>query len=175
LRRLRIAIAGFGCAAAIWAYSVVPRTRNSPPWYLRSALDEHSAFTLLTLDPVRETGLPPKDMFGPWPVIGVATLARPQGAALREVLAASVARRWQDYPSCFEPRHALRRTVGPAWSQFLVCFECAQMETKLGLGPFVLARDHVVLSVDRRELFNRLAASYGLPVAPPVAGPRSRG
>jgi hypothetical protein len=131
-----------------------------------AALDAAEQFTLYSVDG-REfaPGKEPKaeEKFHGHPVLGKVEVVDPDRrkeivAALREGLAS-----WDATPSkCFVPRHAIRAVARGRTVDYVICFECSQLEVHDGGS-----RSVKTVGREPQEVFNRHLREAGVPLAPP--------
>lgn len=91
------------------------------------ALDSADRYELLSLDPA-PVDEPSPELFRGRRILGSVVISDPAARSrLSNSLRGSVVYAWQ-VPRCFSPRHAIRVTHGAKVTDFLICFECRQVE-----------------------------------------------
>ena len=102
---------------------------NQLPETAYQAIMSDSALTLISLDPDPLQAPTNEQTFGGYRVLGQTTVS---DAALRRRLADTLRRglgTWRyTYPSCFNPRHGLRAVLGDRTYEFVICFECGELQ-----------------------------------------------
>jgi len=160
-KRIRWFVGGAALVAASlvgwWAV-----TRSKPP-----GLGEPAEMTLFSIDGVRDRGgpLPPGESFHGYPVLGKVEVTDPVGR--REVataLRAGLSER-EMARACFWPRHGVRVTEGGRTADYLICFECCQLEVYDGGSKKVWTTGR-----SPQGALNRYLTAAGLPLAPGMAG-----
>jgi hypothetical protein len=117
---------------AVAAGARADKKENKIPDDLRSMLEKADQFELLSLDP-RPQQEKPKDDFHGWKVLGKTTV---KDADVRQKLVAAlkkgVAENTGIVAACFNPRHGIRVTVDGKTADFVICFECYQVQVFVG-------------------------------------------
>lgn len=140
MRFLRILIVLFASGAAAFAKN--PQTTNdtAATRALRNIEAARSGMVLYSINPEkiwREKGVAPdRKYFCGYRVIGSAEIASAQERALVLNAFAKSVFAFVDgeyLAGCFAPRHGMRLVIDGRTIDFLICFECAQVEAK-GFG-----------------------------------------
>jgi hypothetical protein len=96
-------------------------------------LHKAAEIEVLSLDPSEGEDNKAGDAFHGWKVLGKTTV---QEKAVRKKIAAAVARGVALAPKlaakCFEPRHGIRATYRGTTVDFVICYECSQIEVYYG-------------------------------------------
>ena len=123
-----VAVAAFAAALA-FAAGPAPDEGKLPD-AARTALEKADQIDVLSLDPQGgETG---KDAFHEYKVLNKATVK--DATALKEI-AAAVEKGVADggpIAKCFEPRHGLHVVCKDKTYDFLICYQCSQIEVFAG-------------------------------------------
>ena len=144
-----IAVAGVG----IFAYL---RWRGMPrvAW---SALNDADRYELLSLEPY-----PPKPDYYGREVLGRTIVGDP---AIRErlnrALQSGVRESDGTSMSCFDPRHGIRVTRAGMTTDFVICFECRQVEVWRGDERIA----YFLVSDSPKAVFDEVLKSAGVPLA----------
>jgi hypothetical protein len=105
---------------------------NKIPDDLRTILEKAEQFELLSLSPERLQEKP-KDAFHDWKVLGKTTV---KSAETRDQLVTAfkkgVAANKGIVAACFNPRHGIRVTADGKTTDFVICFECFQVQVFVG-------------------------------------------
>lgn len=105
---------------------------NKIPDELRALLEKAEQFELLSLSPDRPREKP-KDAFHGWKVLGKTTV---KDAEARNKLVAAFKKGVTDnkgiVAACFNPRHGIRVTHDGKTADFVICFECFQVQVFVG-------------------------------------------
>src|SRR5437879_2356806 len=143
-------------------------------WWCQDALSiptEPEQLVLYSIDGRKppETRKPesPDWLYG-FPVLGKVEITSP--TERREIMRAL---RWSvaehtpgSMNACFWPRHAIRVVVGGRTADYVICFECRQLELRHGES-----RQLIGMTRSPRSLFNRVLRDAGIPIVPsPVDG-----
>src|SRR5215470_6841582 len=98
------------------------------PAKLLALLEKGEQFELLSLSPDRPKEKP-KDAFHGWEVLGRTTV---KNAEARKTLVAAFNKGVEDnkgiVAACFNPRHGIRVTHDGKTADFVICFECYQVQ-----------------------------------------------
>jgi hypothetical protein len=128
-------------------------------------LDDSDRYELFSLYPyLRESGSPVGNgEFHKHPILGSVLIVDPKtrielNSALRSGIHASVGLE----AACFDPRHGIRVTRGKTVTDFLICFECEQVE--VWRDGTMIARMHTTGSP--QPVFDRVLQSASVPLAP---------
>ena len=100
--------------------------------------------TLLSLYPDDlDENLPPDVLalprFHGYPVLGQVVATPDERRAILEAVTSGVARNYGDAAACFEPRHGLVIANGLRSGDFVICFQCWQMEIHESFLPHTWA------------------------------------
>ena len=131
-RRRKILIAVSACI--VIAVAFVLWTRRLPR-VASEALDGADQYELLSLEPERPVppASPGSDMFHGHRVLGGTAVC---DQATRRKLADALRRGAESIlafrPACFNPRHGIRATRAGRTTDFVICFECEQVEVWSG-------------------------------------------
>jgi hypothetical protein len=129
------------------------------------ALDDADRFELFSLDPSMRgwPATPGQSLFNGYRVLGSTIVSDPQtrteiGAALKAGIRDSNG----DEAACFDPRHGIRVTHGATVTDFIVCFECLQVEVWRG-GKKIA---HLSITASTAPVFDQVLESSRVPLAP---------
>lgn len=123
-------------------------------------------FTLYSIDgnsypPLEE---PPADSpkFHRWPILGEADIAHADlRNELMDALAKGISESDGGMAKCFNPRHGLRIVENGQTTEYLICFECLQVQIYRG-GEM----DHELTSESPKDTFNRAVRNANMTLAP---------
>jgi hypothetical protein len=105
---------------------------NKIPDELQAILEKAEQFELLSLSPDRPQEKP-RDAFHDWKILGKTTV---KDAEARQKLVAAFKKGVEDNKgiaaACFNPRHGIRVTHDGKTSDFVICFECYQVQVFVG-------------------------------------------
>jgi len=102
---------------------------NSMPPAAAKVLKEATAFELLSLDPGRRENKSDADALHGWKILGTAAIKDADTRAkLISRFAAGVAENDGTVAACFNPRHAIKLTYDGKTHDFIICFECYQVQ-----------------------------------------------
>jgi hypothetical protein len=121
------------CAVGACSTETAHNTNFIPP-ELHAALRTAEQFELLSLDPDRQE-VEPSEAFHGWKVLGTTTVTE---AAVREELIAALENGVRNAfvpAECFIPRHGIRLTSGGVTTDFVICFQCAQVQAFVADKP----------------------------------------
>ena len=125
-RRLRWLV--IGCfLSAVGVVVLLWLTRAAIPYRAARALHHADQYELLSLFPISTSG-GTKPQFHRHNILGQASITDP---AIRKRLNAALeggAKQGNDPYLCFNPRHGIRVTRGSDVTDFVICFECHQVE-----------------------------------------------
>jgi hypothetical protein len=129
-----------------------------------AALEGAQTFELLSLSP-EHLSEPPADAFHRWKVLGTTKVTDPAVrtrliSALKQGVAENVDGM---VASCFNPRHGLRITANGQTTDFVICFECLQVEMHAG----GVKSSFLTMSSPQPE-FDQVLKSAGIPLAKPA-------
>ncbi len=116
--------------AAMPAFTAVARAEDKLPDAARTALEKTDQIEVLSLDPQGgETG---KDAFHEYKVLARATVK--EADARKEIAAAVEKGVGEGGPiaKCFEPRHGLHVVYQDKTYDFLICYQCSQIQIFMG-------------------------------------------
>lgn len=133
--------------------------RNIIPEESRVILEHADQFELLSLNPKLQEG-PPERNFHGYLVLG-KTLIR-DAEVKKHIVSAferGVAENEGVVAACFNPRHGIRANYGGRTSDFVICFECRQVQA---FGP---VNSEFLISASPQQLFDQIlrAANVLLP------------
>jgi hypothetical protein len=98
------------------------------PRVASKTLDRAETYELLSLSPERADAATP-GLFHGFRVLGQTTITdRGTQARLNHALARGVESLFTNRPRCFNPRHGIRATVAGQTTDFVICFECEQVQ-----------------------------------------------
>src|SRR5829696_4569024 len=134
---------------------------NKIPEGARAALEEADRFELLSVVPDRQPDRPEDDFHG-WTVLGrtpvtdadtrsALVTALKKGAGENDGIAAN----------CFNPRHGIRATRGDQMVDFVICFECLQVQVYAGAGR----AGGFLTTASPQPAFDRVLREAGVPLA----------
>ena len=110
------------------ADSKIPEPDSKIPERPRAALEKADQFELLSIDPDRQQEKP-KDDFHGWKVLGRTQI---KDADTRKKLVAALQKGVGEndgtVANCFNPRHGIRATHEGKTMDFVICFECLQVQ-----------------------------------------------
>lgn len=102
---------------------------NSLPPAAAKVLQDATAFELLSLDPDRRENKSDTDGLHGWRVLGTTSIKDSDTKAkLISRFGAGVAENDGTVAACFNPRHALKVTHDGKTHEFIICFECYQVQ-----------------------------------------------
>ena len=105
---------------------------NKIPDELRAILEKAESFELLSLSPDRQKEKS-KDDFHGWKVLGKTTV---KDVDVRKKLVAAFEKGVEEndgtVAACFNPRHGIRVTHDGKTADFVICFECFQVQALVG-------------------------------------------
>jgi hypothetical protein len=138
--------------------------KNKMPDDLRAVLESADQFELLSLSPDRLEEKP-KDGFHGWKVLGKTTV---QDAETRKKLVAALQKGVEENTGiaagCFNPRHGIRVTRDGQATDFVICFECLQVEVYSG----ETARRGFLVTNSPQPAFDAVLKEAKLPLAEPA-------
>jgi hypothetical protein len=123
-------------------------------------LEHADHFELLSLDPRLQLNAADGDFHG-YRVLGTAVIG---DAESRQKLVSAFKRAVAEKPgaiaACFNPRHGIRASKHGEQADFVICFECRQVQVSYGQthGEFLI-------NYSARALFDSVLQSHGLPLA----------
>lgn len=130
------------------------------PYAARQALENGEEFELLSLEPtiLRKDG---KDAFHRWKILGRMQITNQtaRSAIVREFVSGVGYR--APY-NCFDPRHAIRVTWKGVTHDFVICFECQQVEWFRGADE----SKWILINGDPEPPFDSILRRNGIPLAP---------
>ena len=157
VRPMRLAIITLLATAAY-----VLATDSDVPTAIESLADSPSRVVLYSLDPGRPNeSLPPDALFHAHNVRGHANItdAAEQRALLRALAAGTREAKPDVINACFNPRHGLRVERGSYAAEFLICFECLQVQA-CGFQP----TDFFVTTAAPQKVFDDSLRGHNLPL-----------
>jgi hypothetical protein len=127
----------------------------------RTALEKADQMELLSTDPASQQEKP-KDDFHGWKVLGRTQI---KDADTRKKLVAALKKGVGENDgmaaACFHPRHGIRATQGSKTTDFVICFECFQVQVYAGEK-----RDGSFLTTDSPQpVFDQVLREAGVPLA----------
>jgi hypothetical protein len=130
-----------------------------------NALDDADRFELFSLDPSMTGWIPApgRSEFHNHAVLGSTDiLDRATQMELRNALKAGIRESGGEEAACFDPRHGIRVTHGSAVTDFVICFECEQVEVwRDGARITTLPTTH-----SPQPIFDRVLQNAHVPLAP---------
>jgi Aspartic acid proteinase inhibitor len=137
-------------------------TRKKMSAATTGVLEKAGSLELLSLEPNRRNNV--KDGFHGWRVLGKTVV---KDKKTREQLAAAVVMGVADNEglaaACFNPRHGIRVTAAGKTVDFVICFECLQMQVFLGTDR----SEDLLIAASPQALFDKVLHSAGVPLAKP--------
>ena len=134
---------------------------DAVPKELQTLLESADELQLFSLRPSRVEG-DSKEAFHGWEVLGRMTLA--DDKQRKEILAAfkkGVEESDGKVAACFQPRHGIRAIRGEKTVDFVICFECLQVQVFAGAKQ---ERGFLITS-SPQVIFDRVLASAKVPLA----------
>jgi hypothetical protein len=134
-----------------------------------AGLDTPEQLTLYSIDGrYFEPGQEPKaqEKFHGYPVLGKVEIA--DGDKRKEIVAAlkeGLARSDGTRAACFWPRHAIRAVERGQTIDYVICFECYQLEAHAGGSKSMKP-----ITREPQPVFNKHLKETGIPLAPGMAG-----
>lgn len=128
-RKIELVI-GAGCliAAVIALWPRMPRVASD-------ALETANQYELLSLDPERPE-VPSPDLYHGYRVLGrTVVVDSATRQRLNRALRGGVESVFANRPRCFNPRHGIRVTRAGQVMEFVICFECQQVQVWNGSQP----------------------------------------
>jgi hypothetical protein len=107
---------------------------NKIPSDLQTALEKAEQFELLSISPDRLKEKP-ADAFHGWKVLGKTTVKDAVRQKLVTDFKKGVEANKGIVAACFNPRHGIRVTHGGKTADFVICFECYQVQAYVGDKP----------------------------------------
>jgi hypothetical protein len=130
------------------------------PAQARDALTKANRFELFSLDPNQKREKPGEGFHG-WEVLGTTAV---EDAGIRQKIVAALEKGVQENQGvaaeCFNPRHGIRATRGDQTTDFVICFECLQVEVYVGdkrTNSFLVSRSP-------QPLFDKILRDAGVPL-----------
>jgi hypothetical protein len=151
----------FAALAAV--LGCAPRQQNSHPLpgAAQTALEQAEKIEVLSLNPAEDEKYR-ADGFHGWPILGRTTVQDgPTRKALVAAVFEGVAHSDGTMYHCFEPRHGLRLTHDGKTYDFVICFECVQMEVYAGDGN----RTGVATTGAAHATLDQILKDAGVPLA----------
>ena len=108
-----------------------PSRKNELPTEVALVLHAPDKGTLYSLEPWDKAAPTDRTLHG-FKIIGQMDLDRRRAKSVAAEFRAAIARREGPMALCFDPRHALSVTSGGATYDFLLCYECGQLEVFSG-------------------------------------------
>jgi hypothetical protein len=126
----------------------------------KTILEQADEFELLSLDP-RPLRKPPKGAFHGYNILGSTQV---QDASTRRKLVTAlekgIAENGGTMMACFNPRHGIHVTRGKDYADFVICFECAQIQISGAVSGEVLTTRTPQL------IFNQVLMDAKIPLEP---------
>ncbi len=150
------------------AIAAIPACERKRP-EMHSLFREADTLTLLSIDGATESCFPERvktdgPMYFRWPLLGQVDI--PAGPA-RDKLLAALAHGLQNAPrremACFLPRHVLRAVKGDRSVDYVICFECCNLDVYDQEGSHI---GHRFISNSPAAMFNKTLEDAGIPLAP---------
>jgi hypothetical protein len=131
------------------------------PGTLEKLADSPSRVVLYSLSPRSDEGTPPDQTFHTYTIRGRADVTDPKE---RQALLRALAKGARDATpnmmgACFNPRHGLRVEQGSYAADFVICFECLQVQS-CGFQP---AEDFLT-SAEPQSTFDESLRHHNLPL-----------
>jgi hypothetical protein len=144
------AVAAVVAMAACGNGNVIPATSAT-------ILEQADHFELLSLDP-RPQWEPAEGDFHRYKVLGTVTINDPETRKkLVTAFKKAVAENQEYVAACFNPRHGIRVTRNEKQADFVICFQCAQVEV------FGEVSGRILIGNSARALFDSVLQSSGIP------------
>jgi hypothetical protein len=127
-------------AAALLAAAPAARAADVKlPDDAKAALEKADQIELLSIDPSKGDDKP-NNAFHGYKVLGKTTVKKDDAKTLSAAVLKGVADSDGTVAKCFEPRHGVRVVVDDKAYDFVICFQCSQIEVfagdkKLGVTP----------------------------------------
>lgn len=136
------------------------RIENSIPMAAKTILEQADEFRLLSLDP-RLSRDAAKGAFHGYKILG-STQVRDVGTRgkLVSALEKGIAENGGEIAACFNPRHGIHVTRGKEYADFVICFECDQVEI-YGTG-----RGGALTTSSPQDIFNQVLKDAKVPLSP---------
>jgi hypothetical protein len=161
------------CAGLLLWHQLHPRGSGSGEWKaqalpaeMRRILEKGERFELYSVEPVHEyirkhrTGPPEEELFHNSRVLGKTEIhSAAERTRLLEALNEGIEDSDGGRMMCFNPRHAIRATMGDETVDLVICFECLSIQAH-GRTNGVFLTTSGPLAV-----FNRALREAGLPLA----------
>jgi hypothetical protein len=131
---------------------------NEIPAPAGAILEQADHFELLSLDPRFQLNAADGDFHG-YRVLGTAVIG--DAETRRKLVSAfkrAVAEKPQAVAACFNPRHGIRVSNKGEQADFVICFECRQVEVSYG-G----AQNEFLINRSAESLFDAVLRSRGVP------------
>jgi hypothetical protein len=139
------------------AHESTSKSRNVIPATVAAILEQADHFDLLSLDP-HFRGKAAKDDFHGYKVLGTAVIEDPETRKrIASAFKRAVAENQGYMAACFNPRHGIRVTRNMKQADFVICFECAQVEV------FGENYGRFLISNSAQPLFDSVLRSSGIP------------
>ena len=121
-------------------------------------LEQSDHFELLSLDPRRQMN--GADGFHGFKVLGTAVIS---DSEIRQKLVSAFERAVAEKPgaiaACFNPRHGIRVSKDRERADFVICFECRQVQVSYGE-----AQGEFLINNSAKSLFDSVLQTRGLPL-----------
>jgi hypothetical protein len=134
--------------------------RNEIPAPAAAILEQADHFELLSLDPRRQLNAVDGDFHG-FRVLGTAVI---RDTETRQKLVSVFKRAAAEKPgaiaACFNPRHGIRVSKNRERADFVICFECRQVQVSYG----EVQREFLITG-SAEALFDSVLQTRGLPLA----------
>jgi hypothetical protein len=161
-RRRKLLITAGACILIV--IGLVQWTKRLPRVAV-DALEEADRYELLSLDPERQSVQPtssPSDLFHGWRVLGRVVLTDSATRhRLNDALRGGAESILSPPAMCFNPRHGIRVTRDGRTTDFLICFECEQVQVRVGDQ---LVADWLTDS-SPQPVFDQVLQQAGVPLA----------
>jgi hypothetical protein len=133
--------------------------RNAIPAPAEAILEQADHFELLSLDPQLQLSPQGGDFHG-YRILGSAVITDTETRKkLVFAFKKAIAENFGVEAACFNPRHGIRVTRNGKEADFVICFQCAQVEV------YGDVQSHILISNSAQQLFDRVLVSQGVPVA----------
>jgi uncharacterized protein (TIGR03067 family) len=132
------------------------------PEEAQKALEAAKELDLYSLDPMPAKGEDSGDFHG-WTVLGKATLKKDDAHAVAAAVVKGVADNDGSVAICFNPRHGVRVAADGKTFDFVICFECRQVEVYTGDKK---VGETARTAAAPQKALDKLLKDAGVPLAP---------
>jgi hypothetical protein len=154
----------FGVALLVVASSATVRAQDKPTSKdLKALFEKAETLELYSLDPGEDFKEPDvKKGFYGWKILGKTTI---KDAKTRKKIVEALYRGLEESDGtaakCFYPRHGLRATVDGKTADIVICYQCRQMEFRIGAASAMEPTND-----SAARLLNEVLTTAGVPLAP---------